>query len=123
FTTPSRASIAPSASPVNPMPTSARNVRLLRSGKHPHLAGGCDLSTCHLPLATYHSPSRNDFVNGMPHFHVEPFMARDFEPPGVQSQLVQHRRVNIGYIMSVLDGMVAQLVGAAVDHALLDAAA
>src|SRR6266567_9621688 len=59
--------------------------------------------------------------NLLDHFAVvefEAFAARDFELAGVQSQATQDGCVDIGHIMTVLNGVETQFVR----HAVLDAA-
>src|SRR6185436_19633700 len=53
---------------------------------------------------------------------VEPLAARDFQPARIEAQLMKHRRMNIGDVVTVFDGVEAEFVGHAVLHAALDAA-
>jgi hypothetical protein len=46
-------------------------------------------------------------------------MPRHFQPARVKAKLVQHRRVDVYHIMTILHGVKTQLVRAAVDDAAL----
>ena len=54
---------------------------------------------------------------------LQPLSARDLEPVRIEPEQVQHRRVDVGDVVPVLDGVETQLVGRAVHDASLDAAA
>ncbi len=41
----------------------------------------------------------------------------DFQAAGVEAEEVQHRGVDVGDIVAILDGVEAQLIGGAVDDA------
>ena len=55
--------------------------------------------------------------------HVEAFAAGDFQAARVEAELMQHRGVDVGDVMAILDGVKAQFVGDTVLHAALDATA
>ena len=65
----------------------------------------------------------DDLADRLAEVDLQPLVARDFEPPGVEAELVQDRGVDVGDVVAVLDGVEAELVGGAVDDAALDAAA
>ena len=46
-------------------------------------------------------------------------MAGNLEPAWVEAELVQHRGVDVGDVVAILDGVEAELVGCAVDDAPL----
>ena len=54
---------------------------------------------------------------------VESLPAGDFEASGVEAELMQDRGVDVGDVVSVLDGVEPDLVGRAVDKPTLDPAA
>ena len=62
-----------------------------------------------------------DFHNWLAVVDVEPLPARDVERAGIQPQLVQHRRMNIGDVMLILDSIKTEFIGDAMLHAPLDA--
>ena len=51
------------------------------------------------------------------------FWPGNLEPAGIEAKLVQQSRVDIGHVMTILDGVEAELVGRAMDDAPLDPAA
>ena len=55
--------------------------------------------------------------------NLEPFAAGDLERARVETKLVQNRRVDVGDVVPVFNGMEADLVGRSVNNATLDAAA
>jgi len=67
--------------------------------------------------------SSDDFPDRPAEIDFEPLVAGDFEPAGVQAELMQDRGVDVGDVMAVFDGVEAQLVGRAVGDAPLDATA
>ena len=54
---------------------------------------------------------------------VEAFAAGDFEPPRVEAELLQHRGVQVGDVVPILDSVEAKLVRRAMHNATLNAAA
>ena len=50
---------------------------------------------------------------------IKSFLAGDFQPTGVEPELMEHRGVDVRDVVTLLDGVEAQLVGRAVDHAAL----
>lgn len=53
---------------------------------------------------------------------VEPLAVREFEAATIQSHLVQQRRMDVRYVVRILDGVEAQLICRAMDDAAFDAA-
>ena len=49
--------------------------------------------------------------------NLQPLAAGDFQFAGVQAQLLQDRRMDVGDVVAVLDGVKADLVGRAVHDA------
>ena len=54
---------------------------------------------------------------------VEALSAWDFELSGVEAELMEDGRVDVGDVVAVLDGVEAEFVGRAVDDSSLDASA
>src|SRR5262249_13174065 len=73
------------------------------------------------PLAA--TPSGHDLPNGLAVVDVEPLAPGDLQPSRVQPEQVQDGGVDVGHVVPVLHRVEADLVGPAVDHAALDAAA
>src|SRR5947208_2466991 len=67
--------------------------------------------------------SRQNLGNHFPVVDFQPLAAGDFQLVRIQSELMQHRRVNIGDVVAVFDGMEAEFVGCAVGDAAFDTAA
>src|SRR5574341_2130967 len=67
--------------------------------------------------------SCDDLGDGFAEVDLQPLAARHFELAGVEPELVKHRRVEVGDVVALLDGVEAQLVGRAVGDAALHAAA
>jgi hypothetical protein len=67
--------------------------------------------------------SGDDRVDGFAVVDLEVLASRHFQLVPVQPQLPQHRRVDVGDVVPVLDGVEADLVGRAGGGAALDAAA
>ncbi len=74
-----------------------------------------------MPLLT--SPLGDDAINWVAEVDVEALAAGNDEATGVESQLVQHRRMHVGHIMPVFDGVEAEGIGGAVGDASFDSAA
>src|SRR5581483_3598430 len=51
---------------------------------------------------------------------IQALLSGNFEPAGVDAQLVEHRGVHISYVVSVLHSVKSELVGRAVNDAALD---
>ena len=68
-------------------------------------------------------PSAHDLANRFAVVDVEAFAAGDLQEARVEAEQLQNSGVDVGDVVSVLGGVEAQLVGAAVDDAALDAAA
>ena len=56
-------------------------------------------------------------------FDIEAFASRDLEAAGIEAEELEDRGVDVGNIMTILDGVETQLVGGTVDDAPLDSAA
>src|SRR4051812_13566389 len=69
------------------------------------------------------SRSSHDVPDGRAVVDLEALAAGDVELARVEAEEVHHRRVNVGDVVRVFDGVEAELVRCAVDRAALDAAA
>src|SRR5260370_7853517 len=85
--------------------------------------GKDEKSTLSLKALSHLLPSRNNLLDHPPIINLQPLPPRYLELVRIQPQLVQHRRVNVRDIMTVLDGVEADLVRLAVGDSALDAAA
>ena len=63
-----------------------------------------------------------NIANRLANVDLEPFLAGNFEPAWIEAKLVQDGRVNIGHVMTVFDGVEAQLIGRAMGDAPLEPA-
>lgn len=52
---------------------------------------------------------------------LQPLAPRYHQPSRIQTQLMQYRRVYIGYIVTILDCVKTQFIGGSMSHAALDA--
>ena len=66
--------------------------------------------------------SGNDLLDRLAAVNVDTLPAGNFELVRIEPQLMQHRRVDVGDIVWIFDGVKAKLIGHAVSHAALDAA-
>jgi hypothetical protein len=71
-------------------------------------------------IATF--STTDNLANRTAKIDLQPLASGDFQLAGSEPQLVQNRGVQIGYVMAILHGVEAQLVGGAVCHAAFDAA-
>ncbi len=55
-------------------------------------------------------------------FDIEAFASRNLEAAGIEAEKLEDRGVDVGNIMTILDGVETQLVGGTVDDAPLDSA-
>ena len=62
-------------------------------------------------------------VDGSSVVHFQAFSARDLQTSRIQTQLMQHGRMQVGDVVSVFDRMEAEFVGRAVNDSALHAAA
>ena len=60
---------------------------------------------------------RNDLPNRLPVIDVQPLPSRNFQLPGIESQLLQNGGVDVGDGVAVFDGVEADLVGCSVGDA------
>ena len=67
--------------------------------------------------------STYDIKNRRPVVFFDPFSPRNRKRAGVQTQLVEHRRVDIGHIMAVLNGVKPEFIGRPMCHPAADPAA
>jgi hypothetical protein len=66
---------------------------------------------------------RDDCRNGLAVIDLQALAAGHLEPVRVEAQLVQDRGMDVGHIVTLLDGVKTNLVGGAVDDTAADAAA
>ena len=62
------------------------------------------------------SSSDENFPDGIAEVDIKPLSAGDFQPAGIESELVKDSGVNIRHVVPIFDGMEAQLVGRAVNN-------
>ena len=67
--------------------------------------------------------SGNDLLDWLAAVNVDSLPAGNFESLRIETPLMQHRRVDVGDIVWIFDGVKAKLIGHAVSHAALDVAA
>ena len=67
--------------------------------------------------------SGENFCDHFPVIDIQPLAAGDFEAVAVQAELVQYRRVDVGDVVAIFDGVETQFIGRAVGDAAFDAAA
>ena len=68
-----------------------------------------------------HKFSGDDFADGMAEVLFEELVARDFQFMWIDAHEVIDRGVNIGHVVGIFYGVVAQLVGFTITNASLDA--
>src|SRR5438270_12400495 len=66
---------------------------------------------------------RDNLLDHFPPVHVDAFSAGDFQFAAVDTQLVQHRRVEVGDVVGIFDGVESDFIRRAVGDAAPDAAA
>src|SRR5437764_624630 len=66
--------------------------------------------------------SRHDLGDRTSAFEVKPSSPGDFQSLRVQAEQAQDRRMNVRHIVTILHGVKAKFVRAAVDHAAFDPA-
>ncbi len=78
-----------------------------------------------IPLIGFDGPavSGNDLLDWLAAVNVDSLPAGNFESLRIETPLIQHRRVDVGDVVWIFDGVKAKLIGHAVSHAALDAAA
>src|SRR5687768_12478898 len=67
--------------------------------------------------------SGDDLPDRLAEVDLQALVAGDLQLVRVEAELAEHRGVDVGDVVAVLDGVEADLVGGAVGHAALDAAA
>ena len=67
--------------------------------------------------------SGENFVHHFAEVSIQTFATGEFELPCVETELVQHRCVQIGYVVTVLGRMKTQFIRRTVDDSRLDSAA
>ena len=63
--------------------------------------------------------SGEDLSDRSADFYIQPLLAGNNEASRIESQLMQHSRMNIRHIVPVLHGIVAKLIGRAMRHSAL----
>src|SRR6266850_164835 len=67
--------------------------------------------------------SRNDRPNRLAEVEVESFAAGDFHEAVIKAEEIEDGGMDVGYVVAMLGGVEAELVGGAVDDTALDPAA
>ena len=75
------------------------------------------------PRCTWLAESSDDFVNRMTVVDFQPLSAWDFQTPSIEAQLLHHGRVDVGDVVSILDGVEAEFISGSVDGSAFDPAA
>ncbi len=103
-------------------PRTVPTQRIRRSGKG---LGTRGLGRCSCPTAReYARPTvpktlRNQIVDHVPEVTFQPLMSGHFQRTGIQSQLMQQRRMHIGHVMPVFHGVEPNLIRRPMHHAAL----
>ena len=96
---------------------------LARSGLQLHEASGqAPTTVCHFGRE-FSPASGDDLPDRLSDFAFQAFAAGDGQAMRVQSELVQHCRVDVGHIVPIFNSMKTKLVGRAVRDSAFDSAA
>ena len=113
---------------IRPRKAIAMQHRRQRHGREPHPQIGEEPSSRDRRASWPADPpdkraSGDDLPDRFAEIDFQPLVAWNFEPARVEAELVQERGVDVGHVMTIFDGVEADLVGRAMDDAALDPAA